>query len=60
MLIQNVSWYSQKLPANTLKAGKDLEGKGYDPRKLLKPGADAIVEKVKEKMILFGSDGKAE
>ena len=59
MLIQNVSWYSQKLPANT-EAGKDLEGKGYDPRKLLKPGADAIVEKVKEKMILFGSDGKAE
>ena len=43
-----------------IEAGKDLEGKGYDPRKLLKPGADAIVEKVKEKMILFGSDGKAE
>ena len=43
-----------------IEAGKDLEGKGYDPRKLLKPGADAIVEKVKEKMVLFGSDGKAE
>ena len=43
-----------------IEAGKDQEGKGYDPRKLLKPGADAIVEKVKEKMILFGSDGKAE
>jgi len=43
-----------------IEAGKDLEGKGYDPRKLLKPGADAIVEKVKGKMILFGSDGKAE
>ena len=43
-----------------IEAGKDLEGKGYDPRKLLKPGADAIVEKVKEKMILFGSDGKVE
>ena len=43
-----------------IEAGQDLEGKGYDPRKLLKPGADAIVEKVKEKMILFGSDGKAE
>ena len=43
-----------------IEAGKDLEGKGYDPRKLLKPGADAIVEKVNEKMILFGSDGKAE
>ena len=43
-----------------IEAGKDLEGKGYDPRKLLKPGADAIVEKVKEKMILYSSDGKAE
>ena len=41
-------------------AGKDLEGKGYDPRKLLKPGADAIIETVKEKMELFGSVGKAE
>ena len=47
-------------PRKYIEAGKDLEGKGYDPRKLLKPGADAIVEKVKEKMILFGSDGKAE
>ena len=36
------------------------EGKGYDPRKLLKPGADAIIETVKEKMELFGSVGKAE
>ncbi len=39
--------------------GKDLEGKGFDPRKLLKPGADAIMETVKEKMELFGSVGKA-
>ncbi|GAA6491009.1 MAG TPA: class II fructose-1,6-bisphosphate aldolase [Candidatus Bariatricus faecipullorum] len=43
-----------------IEAGKDLEGKGYDPRKLLKPGADAIMATVKEKMELFGSVGKAE
>mgnify|MGYP002562515090 FL=1 len=42
-----------------VEAGKDLEGKGFDPRKLLKPGADAIMETVKEKMELFGSVGKA-
>ena len=44
---------------NYIEAGKDLAGKGYDPRKLLKPGADAIRETVKEKMELFGSVGKA-
>ena len=43
-----------------IEAGKDLEGKGFDPRKLLKPGADAIIATVKEKMELFGSIGKAE
>ena len=43
-----------------IEAGKDLEGKGFDPRKLLKPGADAIAATVKEKMELFGSVGKAE
>ena len=43
-----------------IEAGKDLEGKGYDPRKLLKPGVDAIMQTVKEKMELFGSVGKAE
>ena len=42
-----------------IEAGKDLEGKGYDPRKLLKPGVDAIMQTVKEKMELFGSVGKA-
>ena len=42
-----------------IEAGKDLEGKGFDPRKLLKPGADAIMQTVKEKMELFGSVGKA-
>ena len=43
-----------------IEAGKDLSGKGYDPRKLLKPGAEAIRATVKEKMELFGSVGKAE
>ena len=43
-----------------IEAGKDLEGKGFDPRKLLAPGFDAIKAKVKEKMELFGSVGKAE
>ncbi len=42
-----------------IEAGKDLEGKGFDPRKLLAPGAAAICETVKEKMELFGSVGKA-
>ena len=41
-----------------IEAGKDLEGKGFDPRKLLAPGAAAIKETVKEKMELFGSVGK--
>lgn len=43
-----------------IEAGKDLEGKGFDPRKLLKPGVDAITATVKEKMIEFGSAGQAE
>ena len=42
-----------------IEAGKDLQGKGFDPRKLLAPGADAIRATVKEKMELFGSVGKA-
>ncbi len=42
-----------------IEAGKDLEGKGFDPRKLLAPGVDAIKATVKEKMELFGSVGKA-
>ena len=42
-----------------VEAGKDLEGKGFDPRKLLAPGAEAIKATVKEKMELFGSIGKA-
>ena len=49
-------------PAATRKyieEGKDLEGKGFDPRKLLAPGAEAIKATVKEKMELFGSVNKA-
>ena len=42
-----------------VEAGKDLEGKGFDPRKLLAPGFEAIKETVKEKMELFGSVNKA-
>ena len=42
-----------------IEAGKDLEGKGFDPRKLLAPGAEAIKETVREKINLFGSAGKA-
>lgn len=42
-----------------IEAGKDLEGKGFDPRKLLAPGTEAIKATVKEKMELFGSIGKA-
>ena len=43
-----------------IEAGKDLEGKGFDPRKLLAPGVEAIKATVKEKMELFGSVGKAD
>ncbi len=42
-----------------IEAGKDQQGKGFDPRKLLAPGAEAIKAKVKEKMELFGSVNKA-
>lgn len=42
-----------------VEQGKDLEGKGFDPRKLLAPGVEAIKATVKEKMELFGSVNKA-
>ena len=42
-----------------IEAGKDLEGKGFDPRKLLAPGFEAIKATVKDKMELFGSVNKA-
>ena len=42
-----------------IEAGKDLQGKGFDPRKLLAPGAEAIKATVREKIALFGSANKA-
>lgn len=42
-----------------IEAGKDLQGKGFDPRKVLAPGSEAIKATVKEKMELFGSVNKA-
>lgn len=42
-----------------IEEGKDLVGKGFDPRKLLAPGTEAIKATVKEKMELFGSVNKA-
>lgn len=50
----------EKATREYILAGKSQEGKGYDPRKLLKPGADAIVAKTKELMAAFGCAGKAE
>ena len=51
--------YFQAATRKYIEEGKDLEGKGFDPRKLLAPGCAAIKEIVKEKMELFGSVGKA-
>ena len=42
-----------------VEEGKDKQGKGFDPRKLLAPGVEAIKATVREKMELFGSVGKA-
>ena len=49
----------QEATRKYVEAGKDLEGKGFDPRKLLNPGFEAIKATVKEKMELFGSINKA-
>jgi fructose-bisphosphate aldolase class II len=49
----------QEATRKYIEEGKDLQGKGFDPRKLLAPGAQAIKDCVKEKMELFGSIGKA-
>jgi fructose-bisphosphate aldolase class II len=49
----------QEATRKYIEAGKDLEAKGFDPRKLLAPGVEAIKACVKEKMELFGSVGKA-
>ena len=50
----------QEATRKYIEEGKALQGKGFDPRKLLAPGAEAIKATVKEKMELFGSVGKAE
>ena len=52
-------WAFQEATRKYIEEGKDLQGKGFDPRKLLYPGFEAIKAKVKEKMELFGSVGKA-
>ena len=49
----------QEATRKYIEDGKDLQGKGFDPRKLLAPGFEAIKATVKEKMELFGSVGKA-
>ena len=46
-------------PRKYIEEGKDLQGKGFDPRKLLAPGVEAIKATVREKIELFGSAGKA-
>lgn len=51
--------YFQEATRKYIEAGKDLQGKGFDPRKLLAPGYEAIKVIVKEKMELFGSINKA-
>ena len=52
-------WAFQKAVRKYIEEGKDLVGKGFDPRKLLAPGFEAIKATVKEKMELFGCIGKA-
>ena len=49
----------QEATRKYIEEGKDLVGKGFDPRKLLAPGVEAIKATVKEKMEIFGSIGKA-
>ena len=52
-------WSFQAATRKYIEEGKDLLGKGFDPRKLLAPGFEAIKATVKEKIELFGSEGKA-
>lgn len=52
-------WAFAKATRAYIEAGKDREGKGFDPRKLLKPGTNAVMAVVKEKMEIFGSIGQA-
>ena len=59
MLILNANYISKKQQEKYIEAGKDREGKGFDPRKLLAPGTEGIKEIVKIKMEMFGCIGKA-
>ena len=52
-------WAFQQATRKYIEAGKDLEGKGFDPRKLLAPGTEGIKEVVRTKMAMFGSVGHA-
>jgi fructose-bisphosphate aldolase class II len=54
-----LQWAFQKATRKYIEDGKDLKGKGFDPRKLLADGYTAMKETVKEKLTLFGSVGKA-
>jgi len=54
-----LQWAFQQATRAYFEAGKDLEGKGFDPRMILKPGFEAMQATVKEKMEIFGSIGKA-
>lgn len=54
-----LQWAFQKALREYIEAGKDLEGKGFDPRKILKDPAEAIKDMVKEKIAIFGSANKA-
>lgn len=54
-----LQWAFQQATRAYFEAGKDLEGKGFDPRNILKPGFEAMKATVKEKMEIFGSIGKA-
>lgn len=50
---------NRNAPMTSPAEGKDQQGKGFDPRKLLAPGAEAIKATVREKIELFGSANKA-
>jgi len=54
-----LQWAFQKATRIYFEGNLDLDGKGFDPRKILAPGFDGIVSGVKEKMEIFGSVGKA-
>ncbi len=58
-VISECQLYFQEATRKYIVAGIDLEGKGYDPRKLLAPGAEAIKQCVKDRMEVFGCIGKA-